>query len=125
VNGGRQARCRHGGFTLVEVLVTIVLMGIVLPITMRAVTNALTAASHARHTAEASALAEAKLNEIVASGNPTTFGTSGDFGAEWPEYQWTCQSVTDSNGFTQISLVVTWREGNRERTYNLSTLVWG
>jgi prepilin-type N-terminal cleavage/methylation domain-containing protein len=119
---------RHRGFTLVEVLVTIVLMGIVLPVTSRAVINALNAASVAKHTAEASSLAQTKLNEVLAemitTGSGNALGSSGDFGADWPEYQWNCQSVTDSSGFVTVSVTVTWKQNNRERSYNLSTLYW-
>jgi type II secretory pathway pseudopilin PulG len=106
-----------------EVLVTMVLMGIVLPIALRAVSVAVSAATTARRTSEAALLAQTKLNEIVASGDTAMFGVSGDFGQERPSYQWTCQSFTDAEGFTQITLTVTWQEQRRQRSYNLSTLI--
>ena len=53
------------GFTLVEVLATLVLMGIVIPVAMHGVSIAMSAASNARKTAEAATLAETKLNELL------------------------------------------------------------
>jgi type II secretory pathway pseudopilin PulG len=106
-----------------EVLVTMVLMGIVLPIVLQAVSVARSAATTARRTSEAATLAQSKLNEMLASGDITMFGMSGDFGQEWQAYQWSCQTVTDTLGFTQVTVTVTWRERGQQRTYNLSTLV--
>ena len=57
--------CHRRGFTLVEVLATLVLLGIILPIAMRGVSMAMAAASNARRTAEATSLAEAKLNMLL------------------------------------------------------------
>jgi prepilin-type N-terminal cleavage/methylation domain-containing protein len=120
--GNRQLRSRRRGFTLMEVLVTMVLMGVVLPICLRAVSVARSAATSARRTSEAAALAQSKLAEIVASGDAAALGMSGDF-QERPGYQWTCQNFTDAEGFTQITLTVTWQEQNRQRSFNLSTLI--
>jgi prepilin-type N-terminal cleavage/methylation domain-containing protein len=118
-----QLQARRRGFTLMEVLVTMVLMGIVLPIALRAVSVARSAATTARRTSEAATLAQAKLSEIVASGDVAMFGLSGDFGQEWSAYQWACQTLTDAQGFTQVTLTVTWREQGRQRSFNLSTLM--
>ena len=123
------ARFRHPqkrasrGFTLIEVLVSIALIGIVLPIVLQAVSVARSAATTARRTSEAATLAQVKLNEMLASGDVTMFGTSGDFGQEWPGYQWSCQTLSDTLGYTQVTLTVTWQEQGRARSYNLSTLV--
>src|SRR4051794_38319604 len=61
-------RAMRAGFTLIEVLATLVLLGIILPAAMRGVSIGLAMASHARHVTEAAQLAEAKLNELVATG---------------------------------------------------------
>jgi hypothetical protein len=103
--------------------VTIVLMGIVLPITMRALSVALAASATARHQVEAATLAQQKLNEMLAAGGTAALGVAGDFGDEWPQYRWTCQSVTDSIGFTQVTMSVTWQHRGRERAFNLTTVV--
>ncbi|HEY7087381.1 MAG TPA: prepilin-type N-terminal cleavage/methylation domain-containing protein [Tepidisphaeraceae bacterium] len=120
----RAARKHPGrGFTLIEVLVTMVLMGIILPIAMQAVSIALNAASTARHTSEAASLAQAKINELLTDADVSSLAASGDFGQEWPNYQWSSQSTTDDLGFTQITVTVTWVQQGKPREYNLTTMI--
>lgn len=116
-------RSRHG-FTLVEVLATIVLLGIVLPVAMRGVSVALRSASTARHTAEAATLGENKLNELLVSGEWSVLSGSGDFGQDWPGYKWTCQSASLEFG-TEIVLEVTWTERGQEQSLVLATIASG
>ena len=65
----RMRRSGRAGFTLVEVLATLVLLGIVVPVAMRGVSVALAAAQTAKRTAEATSLAQSKLNEMIADGS--------------------------------------------------------
>lgn len=94
---GRLAR-RRGGFTLIEVLAALMLVAIVLPVAMRGVTVATAAASAARHRNEAAALAQSKMDELLASmqalQQQTNTNMSGDFGEDWPDYQWSAELVT-------------------------------
>lgn len=94
---GRLAR-RTGGFTLIEVLAALMLVAIVLPVAMRGVTVATAAASAARHRNEAAALAQSKMDELLASmqavQQQTNTNMSGDFGEDWPDYQWSAEMVT-------------------------------
>jgi general secretion pathway protein I len=113
----------HRGFTLVEVLATLVLLGIVLPATMQAVSSALHAASVAKHRTEAASLGQAKLNELLVTGEWYGVSSSGDFGQEWPEYRWSCRSGSADTGITELSLDVVWIERGQEQSLNLSTLV--
>jgi len=110
------------GFTLIEVLATLVLLGIVLPVAMRGLSVALSAASKARHTATAAQLAETKLNEMVVGGQWSTTVVSGDFSPDYPQYQWTCQTSPRDYGLTEIVLTVTWIERGSQRSLSLSTL---
>jgi hypothetical protein len=105
------------------VLAALVLIGIVLPVAMRGMSLALAAAGHARHTAEATSLAEAKLNELITYGEWTAAGASGDFGADWPDYQWKAQSYARDFGLTEVIVQVIWTERSRERSLNIATLV--
>ena len=54
------------GFTLIEVLATMVLLALVLPAVMRGATVALSAAASAKHRTEAATFAEAKAEDIAA-----------------------------------------------------------
>jgi prepilin-type N-terminal cleavage/methylation domain-containing protein len=117
-----RAHGRRRGFTLVEVLATLVLLGIVLPVAMRGVSMAMAAAAHARHTAEATTLAEAKLNELVADGTWASGSLSGDFSPDQPEYQWSCLTATRDYGLTEIAIRVTWNERGYVRDLVVATL---
>ena len=55
------------GFTLIEVLVTMLLLALVLPLVMNGITSASSTASESRRRNEAAGLAEEKLDEIIAS----------------------------------------------------------
>ena len=110
------------GFTLVEVLATLVLIGIILPIAMRGVTLAMQAAATARRTAEATALAESKLNELVVDGTWASGTLSGDFSPEQPEYTWQCLTATRDYGLTEIAVRVAWLDRGQPRQLTVATL---
>jgi prepilin-type N-terminal cleavage/methylation domain-containing protein len=117
---------RGRGFTLVEVLATMTLMGIALPVLMNGISVASHCADVARHRSEAAALAESQLTEIVATGNwQPGASASGDFSPDWPEYRWQ-STVSDwtQNGLEQIDLHVTWKGRDGDRDIVLSTLVY-
>lgn len=120
-------RRNRRGFTLIEVLVTMVMMGIILPVALHAMSSAMLAASYARHATEAATLGQSKLNEMVAmlmSGEVNTISGSGDFGPGWPDYTWECQETYDTNlAVTQLDLKVVWLARGQERSVLLSTMV--
>lgn len=116
--------CRRVGFTLIEVLATLLLVGIVLPIAMEAIATASAAASIARSQAQAAALAETKLNELIISGEFASGGGSGDFSPDWPDYHWTSQAIERDTGVTEVQVVVSWPWRGDERSVMLSTLVY-
>jgi prepilin-type N-terminal cleavage/methylation domain-containing protein len=118
-----RARAHFGAFTLIEVLATLVLIGIVIPVAMRGVSVALAAAENAKHSAEAASIGEAKLNELIATGDWTVSGTSGDFGPDWPDYHWTLQTAARDFNVTEITLTVNWQERARDRSLNISTMI--
>ncbi len=120
---------RRGGFTLVEVLATLMLMAIVLPAVMKGVSLATAAASTARRRNEATGLAEEKLAEIIATDEWQKSSLSGDFGSDWPGYQWqaTVQSWpedTSGAGIQEVDLRVSWIARNSEDSITLTTLTY-
>ena len=110
------------GFTLIEVLATLILLGIVLPVAMRGVSTAMAAASKAKRTAEATSLAESKLNELVADGTWASGTLAGDFSPDQPEYQWSCVVATRDYGLSEVAVRVTWTDRGQPRETIIATL---
>jgi type II secretion system protein I len=119
---------RRGGFTLVEVLVTMAMMAAILPVAMRGISLAITTASTARHKAEAATLAQSKLNELTTTylimQDTSVVGSSGDFGEAWPGYTWASTSSDDTQlGVLQMTLTVNWLERGGQRSFELATML--
>ena len=113
---------RRRGFTLVEVLATMVLLAIILPVAMKGISLAMAAGATARRTAEAAALAEAKLNELVADGTWASGQVSGNFAPDQPDYQWHCMTATRDYGLTEVGIRVTWLDRGQPRQLTVATL---
>jgi type II secretion system protein I len=115
----------RGGFTLPEVLATLLLVAIVLPSVMQGISLATAAAGTARQRSEATALAESKLNELVATNQWQSGGLSGDFGEQWREYSWQAevQSWVEPSA-RQLQVQVLWTARGRNYDVVLSTLVY-
>jgi prepilin-type N-terminal cleavage/methylation domain-containing protein len=124
--GGRAAARRrgHSGFTLVEVLAALLLVGIVLPAIMEGISLSQQAGRIARTSLEATALAEAKLNEIVAGGQWNSGAGSGDFGEDHPGYRWEMQVTDRGNNVSEVDVRVTWIVRMADRSVMLSTFVY-
>ncbi len=117
---------RHaGGFTFIELLATVVFLGVIMPVAMRSISLCTRLGGQARKQIEAVSLARTKLTEVTNSGDWSTGAKSGDFGEEWPGYRWTAavSNWTDSL-VSQLDVTVTWQAQGRERSVTLSTLVY-
>ncbi len=112
------------GVTLVEVLATMVLIGIVLPVVMQGVSLSMSAAARARHRTEAVQLATLKASEFLVLRDVNSFSGSGDFGEDWPEYRWESQAASSDYGLYRVDVRVIWMERGQERAVALSTLVY-
>jgi prepilin-type N-terminal cleavage/methylation domain-containing protein len=131
---GRQMRWRRAArpqraFTLPEVLVTLVFIGVALPATLRGISIAMGMAERARNSAQAAVLADAKLNEIVSQASTMNAGGSGDFAPEFPQYHWVAQmgasplaTAAGLSNLYEIAVEVTWTERGQARAYQTSTL---
>ena len=71
-------------------------------------------------------LAESKLSEMVAQGDWSFGAGSGDFGTDWPGYQWTCTTANpDPNvNVTEVTVTVTWTERGQQRDVSVATFVY-
>ena len=114
------------GLTLVEVLATIVMMGIILPAALQGISVCTSASVVSRQRSEAAALAEAKLGELLATGEWQYGGLSGEFGEAWPEYRWegTATAWSADPTLVELSVRVAWTSRLQEREVVLTTLVY-
>jgi Tfp pilus assembly protein PilV len=121
------------GFTLIEVLVTLLFMAIAIPAIMGGISSATRIALSTKRRSEATGLAESELNQIVASGSWQSGNSSGDFSAispDWAAYTWQSNVTpwaadTTGQGIQQIDVIVSWKgpTGNPE-SLTLSTLTY-
>ena len=120
------AAARRRGLTLVEVLATIVMMAIVLPAAMQGIALCTSTSVVARQRSEAAALAEAKLSELIATGEWQFGALSGDFGEEWPDYRWSGSAAAWSADptMTELYVRVYWVSRQQEREVLLTTLIY-
>jgi len=117
-------RQHERGLTLVEVLATMVVVAVVLPVAMRGITLCTSLAGITQERGEATMLAESKLNELQATGDWQYGALAGDFGEDWPDYRW--EAYVEEFGelnLDQLHVVVTWTSRGQEREVVLTTLV--
>lgn len=120
----RPRKFRHG-MSLAEVLATIAIVAIVIPVAMQGVSLATALASVTRQRAEATTLAESKLNELMLSGQWQTAALGGDFGADWPGYRWQAAvNNWDEADMRLLEVQVNWSSRGTDREVKLSTLVY-
>lgn len=112
------------GFTLLEVLATIMLLGIILPAVMQAISLATAASGEAKHKVEAVSLAQSKLAELAATSQFQAAASSGDFGPDYPGYQWATSVQTTDLNLTTISVRVSWFARGRDRYVELTSMVY-
>jgi prepilin-type N-terminal cleavage/methylation domain-containing protein len=111
-------------FTLPEVLATLVLVGVILPVAMRGITVAMQSSGNARRIAEASELASMKLTDLALTADPSRFTASGAFDAEWSDYRFDSSYTAGQFGEYVLTVNVYWAEQSVERSVSISTIVF-
>jgi len=124
------------GFTLAEVLATMLLMAILLPVIMEGISLASGVADMARRRTEATGLAEMQLNYLLSSADWNNGILDGNFESNDPsqawaaDYTWHADVTAWSSDLTQtvyqLDLFVYWpsKNGRDEESISLSTLVY-
>lgn len=115
---------RRGAFTLIESLVALGMIAVILPIVMQGISLSLSLSGEARHRTQAASLARMKLDELVVTHQWNAGQLRGDFGQDWPGYEWTA-SMQDwqSGAMTQLEVTVTWTARARRQSLAVATLV--
>ena len=114
-------------FTLVEVLATVLLISIVIPVAMRGISLSTRLAGHSKRQIQAVYLAKSKLAELIASENWKNASKSGNFGTDWLDYEWQLETKEwQIDSVVQLDLRVSWDKVTRleKRSVALSTLVY-
>jgi prepilin-type N-terminal cleavage/methylation domain-containing protein len=119
------ARGRVPGFTLIEVLAAFVLIAVVLPAVTTGISVCVKAEAQARMLMEAARLADSKLEELRTYASQDNRTLSGDFSPEHPEFRWTSGSITYDDYLQELMVIVSWTEASGERSFSLSTLLYG
>ena len=116
---------RRSGFTFIELLATVVLLTIIMPVAMQTIGLCTRLGGQSRKQIEAASLARTKLTELTASGDWETGAKSGTFGSDWPAYRWTIDVANWTDSVVrQVDVTVQWQAQARERSVTLSTLVY-
>ena len=115
---------RQSGFTLLEVLIAVAILGAALTILIGSVNKNLIIASQSKNLTIASNLAQRKLTEIEMEGFPDIRDESGEF-EDTPGFRWFLSVIpfTIAQLKTDIRIVmltVTWDEGNRDFQISLA-----
>lgn len=108
---------RDDGFTLIEILVSLAIMGLVLPVVLMAFSNgARTRAVSANRTTAAYLLRD-KISEMEATGVPEVGDDAGEF-EEGSSFSWeTSVASTDVEGLFDVTVTIVWQERGEERTF--------
>jgi general secretion pathway protein I len=121
---------RHGrGFTLIEVLATLLLMSIVLPAVMEGVSISLAEASLARQRTEAATVAQSQLATLLVTNQWSGGVLAGDVDSNGTTYHWQATVAawpldTTSVGLMQVDMAVSWFGRKGTQSVNLTTLTY-
>lgn len=114
------------GFTLIEILAALLLIGLVLPAVMKGISLVSILASDSDHKYEALDLAQTKMAEVLLEESwQNSSSLTARFENEYEDYEWGLD-VSDwtEAGVKQVDVFVYWQQRNRQRQIQLSTLVY-
>jgi prepilin-type N-terminal cleavage/methylation domain-containing protein len=128
----RYQRRNRRGFTLIEVLATLLVMAIALPAIMECINISNRVASIAKKKTEAAGLAHAQLSQILADQTWQQGGSSGNFsemGKEYENYSWSLNvqpwTLDDTElSLEELDLTVTWIDHGHESSVVLSSMAY-
>jgi len=117
------------GFTLVEVMATLIILGIVMPGIIGALTLATRSADLARHHNEAAILANQELSQILIGNEWQNGNESGNFASPWQQYSWSSNVYawpedTTGMGLQEIDLTVSWKDFGHTQSLTVSTVAY-
>jgi prepilin-type N-terminal cleavage/methylation domain-containing protein len=114
----------NSGFSLIEVMVAILILGVALAGLAHGIATALGSSKESEWQTTAALLAAGKIETLRAEGGLVNGETSGDCGAELDAYRWR-QTIgnTDIDGLHDVDVVVENAQDGKE-IYELKTLLF-
>ena len=118
------ATLHHAGFSLIEVMVAILIMGIALVGLTHGITTALDSSKDSEQQAVAALFAAGKIETLRAEGGLENGDTDGDCGAGLEAYHWK-QTISDTgiDGLHDVDVVIQTARTKQE-IYELRTLLF-
>ena len=119
--------CGRSGFTLLEVMLAVAIVGTALFSIALAIGRCMDAAKQTGSYTTAHDLAEAKLMECANSTNFFLGVTTGDFDANYPGFQWQREIVADDSHLDSLyrqTLTVTWKDRGKDYDVTLTTMLY-
>ncbi|MYB92318.1 prepilin-type N-terminal cleavage/methylation domain-containing protein [Candidatus Poribacteria bacterium] len=116
----------ENGFTLVEILVTLAILGAALPALLHAFASAARNQGLSDNTTTALYLLKFRMAEIEMTGYPDVGEETGEFG-ENTRYRWS--SIVEDveseevENVRRVQVTVTWEHKNRERSMSMNTYI--
>ena len=116
---------RESGFTLIELMVAMTILGLGLTVVLEVISGGTTLGHKVHRTSEAILLADWKINQVQIEGFPPIDVREGAFDAPYDDYTWvTDVRPTDDDNLRELHVRVQWREGLLEKDIELSTLLY-
>jgi type II secretion system protein I len=113
-----------GGFTLLEVLISLVIVAIVLITCLRAQNQSIRLYTLSRDMTVATILARQKMGEIEAVGFPELEEDEGDFEEQFAGFSWKkAVSETSFEEARRVDLSIVWKDGINERRVDVVTYI--
>ena len=110
------------GFTLLEVMIALAVIAIVLVAVFGSQSQSLSLANEAKFNTTAALLAQKKMAEVEAGTSLDMNSSSGDFGEDFPEYQWelnvsgvSLPGTGEAEYLKQVDLIIRWGDRNQYR----------
>ena len=120
----KNTRKKNAGFTLLEIMITIAIVGIALVGIIRALAMSVDVCNKSRNISIATLLAKGKMAETESRGFPDVEEITGDFGEEYPGFKWE-RSISEIGieGLRKVTVRVLWQEGESEEIVEMLTLI--